>query len=189
MRLLTLFALTLAPLVAAAPPGPVVQTTSVSGGSELGIQATDLTPELRQWLGVKSDRGVLVGTVQEGSAAAQAGLEVGDVITVLGGDKIEQASELFSSAMRNAGATVPLRVVRDGREQSLSLALPAGGHYSHTVTLRTLGSDTDSLDAVWRELTGSLSDPLLDPRELEKVLEVLDPESLRADFEALERAL
>ena len=196
MRLLTLFVLASTPLYTTASDRPV-QTVSVSGGEELGLKATDLTPELRTWLGGKSDRGVLVGEVREGSAAAAAGLRVGDIITVLGGEKIEGVSELFASAARNAGATVPLRIVRDKREQSMTLALPASTHYSQSVTIRSGSSisiDSDAFDSIFRELSGSLSEtPFLESgaldSELSKLFEQLDPDKLRRDFEALERAL
>ena len=51
-----------------------------NGGGFLGVSLIGITPELRAHYGSK-DAGVLVGRVEKDSAAAKAGIEVGDILT------------------------------------------------------------------------------------------------------------
>jgi len=53
-----------------------VQTYS----SVLGVQTESLTRQLGEYFGVKDGSGVLVRSVEKGSAAEKAGLKAGDVI-------------------------------------------------------------------------------------------------------------
>ncbi|HXH72911.1 MAG TPA: Do family serine endopeptidase [Mariprofundaceae bacterium] len=54
----------------------------------LGIGIGDLTPDLRQSLGIRVQAGVVVQQVLQGSPADQAGLEIGDVIYSVNGEKV-----------------------------------------------------------------------------------------------------
>ncbi|MBV9489641.1 MAG: PDZ domain-containing protein, partial [Verrucomicrobia bacterium] len=62
-------------------------TPSASPGeaaSAYGLQVQDISPELVQELGLKSDRGVVVTAVEPNSPAAVADIQTGDVITEVG---------------------------------------------------------------------------------------------------------
>jgi len=48
------------------------------------LQVQDISPELVQELGLKSDRGVVVTAVEPNSPAAVADIQTGDVITEVG---------------------------------------------------------------------------------------------------------
>lgn len=57
-------------------------------------------------------------------AAAEAGLQVGDVITAINDNKIETTEELNNYKNEyNAGDTVTLTIVRNGQEQKVSVVL------------------------------------------------------------------
>jgi serine protease Do len=60
----------------------------------LGIQLQELTTELAAALELKSRKGVLVGEVLDGTPAAKAGLEDGDLITEIAGEKVDSPNEL-----------------------------------------------------------------------------------------------
>ena len=94
------------------------------GGAFLGVQLSELTPELRTHFGVPDDAGVMVGKVVDGSPALRAGLEVGDIVTAVGGEPVASASAL-SRAIRGHedGDTVVLEVWRDGQVQKLDATL------------------------------------------------------------------
>lgn len=94
------------------------------GGAFLGVQLSDLTPELRSHFGVPEDAGVMVGKLVDGSPAFRAGLEVGDIVTAVDGEPVASASAL-AGAIRDHedGDTVVLEVWRDGRMQKISAAL------------------------------------------------------------------
>ena len=94
------------------------------GGAFLGVQLSELTPELRTHFGVPDDAGVMVGKVVDDSPALRAGLEVGDIVTAVGGEPVASASAL-SRAIRGHGDgdTVVLEVWRDGQVQKIDATL------------------------------------------------------------------
>lgn len=90
----------------------------------LGVQIQDLTADLAQAMGIDQQNGVLVTRVMPNSAAAQAGLQQGDVITAVNGDPVEAANELaMAIGMRESGSEVTLQVIRDGSEQTITVTL------------------------------------------------------------------
>ena len=75
----------------------------------------------RPWLGVfsaESDGEVVVMSVADGSPAAKAGLQRGDVISDVRDTEVDSLADFYRKLWDTgpAGAEVPLRVVRDGRE-------------------------------------------------------------------------
>lgn len=89
-----------------------------------GIQVESLTPQLREFFGAPSEQGLLVRSVEKGSPAEQAGLRAGDVIVKVGDRAIRSIGD-YRVALRDAsGKTVSVSIVRDKREQSLSMKLP-----------------------------------------------------------------
>jgi len=90
--------------------------TTVSIG-QAGIRAESLTPQLREFFGVKSG-GVLVASVDAGSAAAKAGLKAGDVITAIDGATVSSPAE-FNREIRPRTSAYTLKVVRDKQEREI----------------------------------------------------------------------
>jgi serine protease Do len=102
---------------------------------QLGVYVQPVTEDIAQSLGMKDARGVIVGSVQKGSAAEKAGLKQGDVITAFNGSAVLDANELRNLvAATQPGADATVTILRDGREQQLkvtlgelSVAAPEGG--------------------------------------------------------------
>ncbi len=70
------------------------------------------------------DHGALVGAVSAGSAAAQAGLQTGDVITSFDGVDIYNPDELLQRlVLHKPGDQVPLSVARSGQTVALTLTV------------------------------------------------------------------
>jgi serine protease Do len=88
--------------------------------SMAGIRVERLSDQLRDFFGVYSNLGVLVTSVDAGSAAEKAGLKAGDVITSIDGKMIRSTSD-FSREMRARGAKATLKIVRDKQEREISL--------------------------------------------------------------------
>jgi C-terminal processing protease CtpA/Prc len=89
-----------------------------------GATVENLTTQLGEYFGVKNGEGVLVRSVEKGSKAEAAGLKAGDVILRVDNDRISDTRE-WSRLLRNHEAgTVKLGILRDRREQTLSMALP-----------------------------------------------------------------
>jgi serine protease Do len=89
-----------------------------------------LTPQLAEKLALAGRSGVRVTRVMGGSAAA-AGLRVGDIVTRIDDDPVEASQpsdeDLFATMIRQykIGSVVKLGVLRDGKEQALSVKLDA----------------------------------------------------------------
>jgi len=75
----------------------------------------------RPWLGVfsaESDGDVVVMNVAQGGPAAQAGLQPGDVISDVRDSGVDGLADFYRKVWKSgpAGAEVPMRIVRDGRD-------------------------------------------------------------------------
>ena len=60
----------------------------------LGVSIQTLTPDVAENLGLKDTTGALVSEVVEGSAAAKAGVQPGDVVTSVNGHAVKSSAEL-----------------------------------------------------------------------------------------------
>lgn len=88
----------------------------------LGISGEDLTGQLGKYFGAPDGEGVLITSVQSDSPAAKAGLEAGDVITKVDGNRVRTLVELRDQLRAKREAkTVTLSVLRKGSEMSVSI--------------------------------------------------------------------
>lgn len=88
----------------------------------IGVQLTDLTPELREHFGVDKDVGVMVARTLEGQPAELAGVEIGDIITAIDGAAVDSTSDLTRVIRgKEVGETVDLEIWRDGATRSLDV--------------------------------------------------------------------
>lgn len=82
----------------------------------LGIHFQELTSELADAFGMENIQGVLVSRVMQGSAAEQAGVQDGDILTHVNGEKIIDGSQLRTIiALIRVGETVEIEFVRNNR--------------------------------------------------------------------------
>jgi hypothetical protein len=101
-------------------PGHFAFATHVGGGF-IGVALTELTPELRTHFGVAEDEGVMISKVLDNSPALRAGLEVGDIITAVDGERVGSSSALGSRVRhKEDGDVALLEVWRDGSVQNIS---------------------------------------------------------------------
>ena len=103
----------------------------------LGVQMVDLTPSLRKEINqdsdtklkVKQDQGVLVVRVFDGSPAAQAGMQQGDIIQKIDGKQVKTASDVQERVEASTiGRALQLEIDRGGQARTLQLkpaAFPA----------------------------------------------------------------
>jgi len=97
---------------------------SVPSSSRLGVSVENLGDQLGEYFGVKSGDGVLVRSVKKGSPAENAGLRAGDVIVKVEGERISDAADLRSALRGHRGRAFPITIVRDRREQNVTVTLP-----------------------------------------------------------------
>ena len=90
----------------------------------IGIAPNHVARRLRRAVGLTERDGVLVRAVEEGGAAAAAGLREGDLIVRAAGREIAEADQLHD-ALAAAGDVIELDIVRGTEELALSVSLAA----------------------------------------------------------------
>jgi len=81
---------------------------------------------LAEALNSPTSKGAFVNEVSEDSAADNAGIKSGDIITGINGNDLHSFSELRAKvASLGAGAEVELNIVRNGKKQSIDVVLGA----------------------------------------------------------------
>ena len=89
---------------------------------QLGVLIQDVTPDLAEALELKSVRGALVSQVTENSPAAEAGIQVGDVVVLVDDQEIVDGTDLRNKVgLTRAGEELEVSVVRDGEMQSFDV--------------------------------------------------------------------
>lgn len=92
--------------------------------ARLGVTVQPVTSDLAESLGLSKVEGAIVSRVEPGSAADEAGVERGDVITSFNGRPVQDYNSLRNRvAESRPGSSVPLIVLRDGKERTLSVKL------------------------------------------------------------------
>ena len=91
----------------------------------LGVSVVSVNEALRGALGLQQATGVVIRDVVPNGPAAAAGLRPGDVIVRIGETVVEDRADLeyALSTQYKPGDTVPVTVVRDGREQTVQVRL------------------------------------------------------------------
>lgn len=86
----------------------------------LGVQMQDITPELANAFDLDSEKGAVVTSVQLDSAAAEAGLQVGDIVIAIDDETLRSADSLRNSiGLLMVGETIKLDIMRDGKALTL----------------------------------------------------------------------
>lgn len=108
-------------------PNPFGFGATVPPRAVLGITAQDLSGQLAKYFGAPDGEGVLITNVQSNSAAAKAGLEAGDVITKVDGNRVRTMRELLGQLReKRETKNVTLSVLRKGTEISVNVEPQTG---------------------------------------------------------------
>ncbi len=90
----------------------------------LGVSIQSVEPELAAALGLDSAEGVLVADIVDGTPAARAGLQRGDVITKVEDHRVTSTGDLRNTiAAAGAGRDVTLTIVRNGKTMTVKVEL------------------------------------------------------------------
>ena len=87
----------------------------------VGVEVQPLTSGLAEYFGVKSGAGLLIGNVFPDSPGAAAGLKAADVIQKVNGQTIVSLSDWERAIRLNHGKQVQVTVIRDKKEQTVSM--------------------------------------------------------------------
>ena len=117
--------------------------------AQLGVTMSTVNAQIADRYGFAVDEGAYVSAVQQGSGAAEAGIQAGDIVTKFDGETVTSASDLtLAVRSKNVGDTVSVEVNRNGQTLAMDV---------------TLGSDSASSSASTQQQSasgGSLFDQL-----------------------------
>ncbi|MBV9243058.1 MAG: PDZ domain-containing protein, partial [Acidobacteria bacterium] len=88
-------------------------------GRVIGVGVEGLSKQLAQHYGVEG--GVLVSEVREGSPAAKAGLQAGDIITEINGKAVKDQMDIIRSINDKKDGDVTVTFIRDGKRQTVNI--------------------------------------------------------------------
>jgi serine protease Do len=81
-----------------------------------------ITPDLKEKLGLKDEKGALVADVTAGGPAEEAGIKRGDVIVSFDGEEIKEMHDLpYIVASTPVGEKVTVEIIRKGKKKSLQV--------------------------------------------------------------------
>ncbi len=90
----------------------------------LGVMIQKITPELKEKLGLKDEKGALVADVTRGGPADKAGIKRGDVIISFDGKKIEEMNDLpYIVASTPVNKVVTVEVIRKGKNKKFRVKI------------------------------------------------------------------
>jgi serine protease DegQ len=114
----------------------LIETGQVNRG-QLGVMTLSLTPDFRKSLGLAENaQGALVSQVTEGSAAARAGIEPGDVITSVRGEPIRSNGQLRNTiGMLKVGESVQIGLLREGKPRTVTAVLREAAQISDAASI------------------------------------------------------
>jgi len=90
----------------------------------IGVNFTELNPDVAQQLGISNTTGLYVNDVVAGGGAEQAGVRKGDIITKVEGTTVYESSDLQERVGRlHPGDKINLTVLRNGSEKNVTITL------------------------------------------------------------------
>jgi serine protease Do len=102
---------------------PQLRAGKVTRG-RIGVLVRDVGREEFDEFGLKTRDGAVVSSVLPSGAAARAGIEAGDVLTMFGGKPVKRSDDLVQMVTSSKpGSTIATRLVRGGQERSVNLTI------------------------------------------------------------------
>jgi serine protease Do/serine protease DegQ len=90
----------------------------------LGVNVQTLTPDIAQSMDLGNVQGALVSQVVDDSAAEQAGIKAGDVVTAINGKAVKDAAGLRNSiGLLSVGDKVDIALLRDGKPRRVTAVI------------------------------------------------------------------
>jgi serine protease Do len=101
-----------------------VSVVIVHQSARSGLMVENISPQLGDFFGVKDGKGVLVRSVEKGSRGEKAGFRAGDVVVKVNNQPVHDTSDFTHALRSSSSGTAAVTVMRDKREQNLTLTLP-----------------------------------------------------------------
>jgi len=115
----------------------------------MGVMPEDISAAMAKSFHLTDTNGALISDVPEGSPAAQAGIQRGDVITEMNGEKIEDSNQLkLRVSMTPPGTTVTFKLLRDGVAKTVNVKLAEYPNDNQRQSSSSSGGGSNALDGV-----------------------------------------
>ncbi len=132
----------------------------------LGMMPRELTPELREAVGVNKDtQGIFVERVDTDTPAEKGGLEAGDIVIEVDGKPMHDVTQFRMDIADHAPKSkVTMKVIRDDKEKLLSFTLADRADYASRLGIQTPG-EPEKEEEAWlgirvEELTASKAEAM-----------------------------
>ncbi|MGH2568273.1 MAG: PDZ domain-containing protein, partial [Bacteroidota bacterium] len=117
-------------------PGPHVFSFGTSRA--IGAELRELNDQLAEYFQVPDSKGVLVESVEKGSAAEKADMKAGDVVIKIGGERVNEMSDVWEALEDyEEGEKVDFEVIRKGASRKLTVEIEEEGEEGHWYQFRT----------------------------------------------------
>ncbi len=150
-----------------------------------GLMVENITPQLGEFFGVKDGKGVLVRSVDKGSRGEKAGFRAGDVVVKVNDQPVHDTSDFTHAIRSSSGNTASVTVMRDKREQNLTLTLPAkkdsGSLLEDSFAFPELSAETEQALNRHGDEMACMQPNMLQPN-------MLQPNMLQPNMEKMQRA-
>jgi serine protease Do len=120
------------PAMPAMPPFPPMPSEGArvfewpSGPAKLGLRFEEIGGQLAKYFKVESGEGILVVDVDPDGPAGKAGIKAGDVVSKVDGKEVGRHTFLETVRHLDAGTTVTVTVLRDGKPVDLRVTVGGG---------------------------------------------------------------
>jgi serine protease Do len=101
-----------------------VSVVIVHSSLRSGLMVENITPQLGEFFGIKGGNGVLVRSVEKGSRGEKSGFRAGDVVIKVNNQPVHDTSDFTHALRSSSGGATAVTVMREKREQNLTLTLP-----------------------------------------------------------------
>jgi membrane-associated protease RseP (regulator of RpoE activity) len=168
-----------------------VSVVVVHSSLRSGLMVENITPQLGEFFGVKNGKGVLVRSVEKGSRAERSGFRAGDVIVRVNDQTVHDTSDFTHALRSSSGGAVAVGIVRDRKEQTLTLSLPeqksSGEFLDEALDAPDIAARARiDLSEMREELAQAQPQVQFALRQSRNAMESLRPEIERAQLEARE---
>ncbi|MFL6862156.1 MAG: Do family serine endopeptidase [Allosphingosinicella sp.] len=144
----------------------------------IGVSLQDLDEDIAAAMGVPKNEGELIRGVTAGGPAARAGIQQGDVVVAVNGQKVTPDQSLaYLVSQQPVGSRVPLEVIREGQRRTVTVAIGERPTEDELAKLNGI----DGAPAVTEPSTQQQSDSQRSAREsLGLTVQTLTPELARS---------
>ncbi|MDR1778390.1 MAG: S1C family serine protease [Clostridiales Family XIII bacterium] len=132
---------------------PIIEKVIATGSFErayMGVSAANASDLAAQYpnLGIDGIEGAFVTAVTTGSPAAEAGLQMKDVITAIDGVAVTGSSDMIKKLLNySPGDTVTVTYIRNGQEKTVEVDLVSQDEISGTTSSSSSSGDSEDEDS------------------------------------------